>query len=173
MIEIQDSYFNYVADRILTINPARVIGGVVDAESWPLAEVTSEAFYLLVLQSNQAIGPGDQMSQSQPLIGVNMQWVWIVLGDALASGQVGTNRGDKGRINATMHDELRQAHFPGFCEKKAYSIVNNTLTATAYTPPQQIWWSSLRYPDKLDQKSGVIYGAAASVVYGFSKLITD
>lgn len=148
-----------------TINPARQLLGVMSAQDWPPKQVKFEAFYMLVL--GQSPAPRSAWSPSVPIVGHEIQFVWLITGSDVQAGQVGRNRGDRYRTDMTMKEELEKALYPGFTEKLSWSvsgqsITNLQLTSVSESPKEFIRWRTPPvFVTKVDKASGVIYGSAA------------
>lgn len=171
MVDWSDSHYQYVKDRVVGINPARAFGGIVQARAWPLKEVQFETFYMLV-------GKLDPM----PMNGYNswfapgyseaFRWIWQIKGTDI-NANVAANRGDRYRTNSQMVQEILQGMYPGFCEKKTWSVVpdvdnNPILTATSFFPAEYVWWAKPSFPDSYNSQTSVLTGSAVSNMYSFS-----
>ena len=160
-VDFSDSHYQYVKARIAAINPQRLVKGILNAQDWPPKNVTLEAFYLLVL--NEAPMPG----AGTPTVSAmqhNLQWVWIIQGRQIPVDARQANRGTAFRTNQLMKGELNNALYPGFCEKKTWSAVNGVWTGASLVPVEYIVWSSVKYLDRQDKDSGLVYGAAQVTV---------
>jgi hypothetical protein len=167
-----DSYFKYVKARIIIANSNRLVPGMIEANAWPPEEVHDESFYLLILGENPSNNFGSVSSRG---IIHTVQWTWIVIGtDLPQSNVVGRNKGNRYRNNAKMKQELLNGLFPNYCDKNNYvpQQQGNTLVSVPTPVGEKIWWSAPRFlPSKLEDKSGVLYGAAQVFVSEFSDLI--
>lgn len=189
MIEAVDSYYQHVVSRMATINPNRQILGYMDAQGWPPQPVRFESFYLLTLGSTDA-GKGVS-TPAVPSATYVLQWAWVILGTDLTTGKVGRNRADRFRIEMQMRDELRQANYPLFSEKKSWSITGNSassiqLVSSSLSPQEYIRWSQLSFrvvgkraggvsvgagQAGSDQESGVMYGSASLSLTDITEMI--
>jgi hypothetical protein len=184
LIDILDSYFLFTQSQMAAINAqvyingaavAQPFGSILQARDWPLTEANEGALYLLILSANPVGG-----SVNQTIYEFICQWTWLLIGTNLTYGQVGANRGDRYRTNLQIMSNLRQAHYPGFCQKKTITGVNQNTQAITQVPAtstvpyvsspyntvESIWWTRLRFPFKQDQQSGVVYGVGAFSLYG-------
>lgn len=164
MLDVVDSYFEYVAGRMVTINPIRQMVGVSDAMDWPVKNVVLEAFYLLVL-GQRAAGSKAFWSPTVSVFTHALQWTWIIAGTDLTQGKVGRSRGDRYRTNMTMREELVNATYPWFAQKQTWAVIGSTpaglaLQGTPVVPSEQIWWTPPTFQNRVDEKSGLIYGSA-------------
>lgn len=167
------SHYEYVKARIKAINPDRVVKGYMMAQDWPPKDVVEEAFYLVVL-GEQPIGR-QGFSPYIPIVGHEMQWVWIVKGKDIAAGQVGPNRGIKFKSHFAMMDEIKAAMSPYFCEKQAWGPSGTqppTWVGTSLTPQEFIMWAPPRYQVKQDRDSGTVYGILDVTVWDMLDPIT-
>lgn len=163
-----DTYYQYVAGQYAKINPARQLLGMVNAQDWPQAELVDGALYCLYLNSVEI---PEQGTRAQQYFEHYLQWAWVFLGNDLQSTQVGLNRGSRYRSDLAVIEELRQAHFPGFCPKQqtTFDPVAGTPTVTAYSPVETITWSTPKLGTKLAMaQSGISYGTAPLEVYAWS-----
>lgn len=164
MSNASDSHFRYVYSRMQTINPARQVLGVMEAQDWPPKQVRFESFYLLILAEITA--SESFASATVPVIQFVMQWVWMVAGTDLQTGLVGRSRGDRYRTDATMKGELRRALYPGYGEKFDWSLTGNSITSlqlqsTPLNPPEFMWWDRRpKVVTRTDKASGIIYSSA-------------
>ena len=167
MLDAIDSYFEYVAGRMATINPARKMVGVQDAMDWPpksTESIAMESFYLLTLGQRPLIGKSF-WSSTIPVLEHTLQWTWLIAGSDLVPGKIGRNRGDRYRTNMTMREELLKATYPWFAQKQNWSVVGNTpsgvaLKGTPVVPSEYVWWTPPAFLNRIDRGSGVVYGAA-------------
>ena len=164
MLDAIDSYFEYVQARIIANNSNRKVIGVVDAMDWPPKNIQMESFYLMTLGEKPLTGKSF-WSATIPVLNHTLQWTWIIAGSDLTSGKVGRSRGDRYRTNMTMREELLQANYPWWCEKKDWAVVGNTpsglaLTSQPLDPVENVWWTPLTFLNRIDREAGVIYGAA-------------
>jgi len=163
-----------VKQRIKTlINVNRNFGGIVQARDWPPTEFKPETLYMVLGQLTPISGksPGSN-SWFSPLYNEKFQWSWGIIGDDIQSNAQMTNRGNKFRKNYPIIQEVLQAMYPGFCEKKSYNIPDGTdsptLVATSYVPAEYIWWKKPVFTDKIDAQSGILFSYAISEFAGFA-----
>jgi hypothetical protein len=167
-VDVLDTFYAKIAANIALLNPARVLCGMVNAQDWPQIELVDGGVYLLYLTSVELPA---QSTKSQTYFEHYMQWSWTFLGDDLQATQVGMNRGDRYRNNMAVVEELRQAHFPGFCAKQFSRCDPDTgvVTFTPYSPSEMISWSMPKLGTKMaNAQSGILYGTAPVEVYGYS-----
>ena len=190
LIDTVDTYALYIEQQVQKINPARVFAGVVNAQGWPLPVIQFNALYLLVL--------GEQQKKSNPRSGMpstlattlfmyDVQWVWNVLGsvETSASSQVCANsQADAYRTNAAIQEELRQAHYPQFCNKNIIGINYATTPPSAsvqlappsanaptYDVPEQVRWGEINFRVRLTpNEGGVTYGSASVQLQSYSQI---
>jgi len=159
MIESTDTLWNYFTGRIATINPARLLGGYLDAQDWPPKQVDFDKFYMLVLGDV----PLDEetFSWNVPFYETTVQFMWMNMGTQISNytNVMGKNRGDRIRTCYQMKQELLQAMFPGFTNKISLSVdaAQNLQTTTLQ---EQIWWSKPAFNTRVDRESGLLYGTA-------------
>ena len=170
MNDVLDSYYAYISDAYTTLNPSRILAGMVNAQDWPQVEIQEGALYLLYLTSVEVPEMG---SRSQAYFEHYLQWSWVYLGTDIQAGQVGANRSDRFRSSMAIVEELRQVSFPGFCPKQQIAIdpVTGTPTFTPYNPVEMLHWSTPRLGTKLaNAQSGISYSTAPFEVYGWSSV---
>jgi hypothetical protein len=177
LVDTLDSYYQYVKNRVLQVNPDRVFGGIAQARDWPMKEALLDTPYLLDL-SDTAVPFGKSVSNYQPSILYRVQWAWLVQGDNIQQNTQAANRGDKYRINMKMKQEIITGHYPGFCEKMQYFVTddgsgNPVLSFMEYNPPEFIRFSQPRFSDKQDQNSGILFCSGAVSVSAFAPAITQ
>src|SRR5580692_7234491 len=148
-----DSFYQYVKGRINAFTTRTVpdigggvVAGMLSAQDWPYKGVKFDAFYLLVL-GEAPIGK-QGYSAAVPIKFHQVQWVWINKGTDLTQGIRQANRGDRYRTMQTMKGELVNGHFPGFCEKLTYSLVNGVWTGVAENPVEYITWNPIEFHEK-------------------------
>lgn len=167
-----DSYYFYVKNRILQINPARVFGGIVQARDWPMKEAQLEVPYLL-LQREDPKPFGRSVSWFRPMESMQVRWAWMIQGDNIQANAQSTNRGNKYRINGQMIQELLNGSYPGFCKKYQYSAVDDGTgkaekIAVAYDPTEFVKWSMPRFSDTIDSVSGILYCTGIVGIHDFA-----
>lgn len=171
-----DSYFEYVAGRMATINPDRKMIGIADASDWPPKKIFFEAFYLILLGEKPL---GKQFWSAEiPVLSFGMQWTWLIKGTDLQTGLIGRSRGDRYRTNMAMRQELLKATFPWFTQKLSWSVQGNTPTGLALkssplTPSEYMWWTPPEFANRQDKDSGVLYGAATVWLVDMTESITS
>jgi hypothetical protein len=154
-----DSMYGYVKSRILTMNPQRVVKGMLNAQDWPSKNIEYDAFYMLDL-GETAIGK-QGYSASTPIKFHAVQWVWINKGTDVAPTVRQANRGDKYRTMQQMKGELTFGLYPGFAQKFSWALVGSVFTPTALNPVEYITWTPVQFHEKWSQQggAGVGYGA--------------
>lgn len=175
-----DSYYQYVKARINAVTTrvipdikGGVVAGMLSAQDWPSKEIKFDAFYLLVL-GEAAIGK-QGYSAAVPIKFHQVQWVWIIKGTDLTPGIRQANRGDRYRIMQVMKGELINGHFPGYCPKLSWALVNGVWTGTPLNPPEVITWNPVECHEKWSQPSdtsGIGYGSGAVRVADMLDVIT-
>jgi hypothetical protein len=189
--DVIDSYYLFVQQQMAAIGAQAYVNGVtvpqpfagvVFARDWPLTEIAESALHLVIISANAVGG-----SVNQTIYEFVCQWNWLLIGTNLTYGQVGANRGDRYRTNLQIMNNLRQAHYPGFCQKQSITGVNQNTQALTQTPSsstvpyasnpyntvESIWWTKLRFPFKQDQQSGVVYGVGAFSLYGIDSALAS
>lgn len=154
-----DSLYIYTRDRIQSLNPDRVVAGLLAAQDWPSKNVKFNAFYLLDIGETSIGKQG--YSASTPIKFHQVQWVWITQGTDLVQGIRQANRGDRYRVMQQMKEELVNGLFPGFTQKFSWSLINGVWTSAVKTPAEFITWQPVEFHEKLDQESGMMYGSGA------------
>lgn len=155
-----DSIYEYTKGRIQTLNPNRVVAGLLAAQDWPSKDVKFDAFYLLVLGETSIGKQG--YSASTPIKFHQIQWVWINKGTDVKQGIRQANRGDRYRTMQAMKGELTNGLFPGFTEKLTWALDGNGIwTPSHLTPVEFIMWQPVEFHEKLDTASGMMYGSGA------------
>lgn len=173
MVDVLDSYFMGVKAQMANVDATQKFGGIVSARDWPQTKPVEGALYLMFLAASSSIG-----TASQPLYEYLCQWAWVLLGVDIGASQQAANRGDRHRANFRIMANLRQANFPQYRQKQAYTAntegtvvgadVLSTYPATNY---ESVFWSRLRFMPQSNIESGVVYGAAAVSVYGYSDVL--
>ena len=171
MIDTLDTYFSYCKTQMALVNSSQRFGGVIMARDWPLTPPIQGALYLLFLSAV----PQNAGTPSQALYEYFCQWVWLYIGTDIQQNQQAANRGDRYRSNLQIIGNLRQANYPGFTRKMTYSAdsqgnVTSTPVVGVYPPSaiEMIRWTQPRFMPKQDEKSGLVFGAAAVSVFGYS-----
>lgn len=172
LVDFSDSHYQHVKQRILAINSTRLFGGIVEARDWPLKETLPNAFYMLtnLLDPVKTAVPGEN-SWSAPTYGMRIQWAWTIIGTDIPAGALASNRGDRYRVNFQMVQEMLHGFFPGFCEKCQYSLNGTELVATSYMPKEMVWFTMPQVTDRIDTSTGVLFGAASTMLTGFTPTI--
>lgn len=175
LVDTLDSYYYYVKNRVLQVNPSRNFGGIVQARDWPMKEAKLDTPYLL--DSMDSLVPfGKSVSQYQPNVNYRVQWVWMIQGDNIPQNAQAANRGNKYRVNMQMKQEVIVGCFPGFCEKLQYSVQDDGTGQAEqafmeYNPPEFIRFSQPRFVDKIDRTSGILFCSGAVGVSAFAPAI--
>lgn len=185
LISAVDSYFSWITAQLVTlqakvwINGALVnqpIGGVANARDWPNTPSDEGALYLLFLQASPSEREDPIVSQSQMAYDYYCQWVWTLIGTDIAAGQQAQNRSDRYRANFQIINNLRQANYPGFCQKRDYSADATTGVVTSVPSAsvipvssiEMVMWTPLKFMPRSDNaKSGLVYGAAAVELHAY------
>src|SRR5580704_12918649 len=162
-----DSYYQYVKARINAFTTRSIPGvsgvvkGMLNAQDWPSKNIVGDAFYLLVGATTPIGKQG--YSASTPIKFHNLTWVWINIGTDVTPGVRQANRGDKYNVMEIMKGELVNGHYPGFCEKLTYSLVNGVWKGAPENPVEYIIWTPIDFHPRWSQPggAGVGYGAGA------------
>jgi hypothetical protein len=173
MIDVLDTFYSYISTNLATLNPQLTnldfqMCGIVNAQDWPQTELVDGGLYLLYLSS---VPIPEQSTRAQTYFEHYVQWAWVFLGTDIAADQVSMNRGDRYRNDMVIVEALRQAHFPGYCQKQFSQCDSTTgaVTFTSYSPVEMIHWGMPRLGTKMaNAQSGILYGTAPLEVYGFS-----
>ena len=174
-----DSYYIYVKGRINSFTTRTipgikngVVAGMLSAQDWPYKDVKFDAFYLLNLGEVPIGSQG--YSAAVPIKFHQVQWVWVNRGSDLIAGERQANRGDRYRTMQTMKGELINGHFPGFCEKKTWSLVSGVWTGVSLNPVEYITWNPVECHEKWSEPggAGVGYGSGAVRVADMLDTIT-
>lgn len=156
-----DTHLDWVINRLATINPNRKVYGPFDAQDWPPKQlrIQAEAFYLLYLGSDPS---GSGQSSTSPIYTVTLQWQWYVIGTEITNGIRGRARGDRGRTNRTMQEELLNSMFPFFAVKKSSSINegDGSILLDNVTPQEQVNWTKPKFVRGPDKDGGVVFSIA-------------
>lgn len=179
------SYYSYVAAQLVVIGAqvwingqsvTQQTGGIVDARDWPLTPAVEGTLYLI----SGRIQPVTGGTPGQTLYLYDLQWTWFFIGTDLAAGQSGNNRGDRHYSNAQVTENLRQANFPGFCQKYDYAvdpvsglvIPTPASTTVPWSPAETIRWTAPNFAPRFDaDSSGIDYGAASVELYAYSDVL--
>jgi hypothetical protein len=171
---VLDSYYKHVKDQMAIVRPDTRFGGYVQARDWPLAEIQFDTLYLLVLSANPSRGS----SVAQIKYRFVCQWTWLVAGDDISASQQAANRGNRFRTSMALITALRQANYPGYCQKKSYAASSEgVITATAvgstypYSSVETVNWTPLRFPMVQNEQAGIVYGVGAVDVFGFDDVL--
>lgn len=154
-----DSYYAYVVGQMAKYAAGQKFGGLIDARDWPQSKPMFGALYLLYLSST----PMRQSTESQVLYDHLCQWTWIVVGTDLTGTNMGQNRGDRRRQNMVIEQNLRQASYPGFCQKLNYGVpaASGAMVGVPFDSNDRVWWTKPQMMPRQDNdKTGLIYGAA-------------
>jgi hypothetical protein len=183
IISALDSYYSYVAAQMLAIS-ARVevsgkqitqpMLGYVSAGDWPQTPIVEGGLALLLVRGPVPVGRG----QAQVMHKYLCQWNWILIGQDIQSANQSANRGDRFRANMQVMENLRQANYPCFAQKRDYSCDGTSLTnvpsssAYPYSPEESVRWTNPQFiPHFDDDKSGVVYGRAVVDVIAYSDVL--
>lgn len=183
-----DAYFSFVVAQLATlqakafINGALVnqpIGGIANARDWPNTPADEGALYLLFLQASPSEREDPIISQSQMAYDYYCQWVWMLIGTDIAANQQTQNRADRYRSNFQIMSNLRQANYPGFCQKRDYSVnpsdgvVSSVPSQSAFpvSSIETVMWTPLKFMPRSDNaKSGLVFGAAAVELHAYDDI---
>jgi hypothetical protein len=178
MLDVIDSYFAQVQAQMQNVDPTQAFGGIVNARDWPLTPPVLGALYLLV--GAKISLPGG--TASQELFEYQCQWTWLLVGTDIPQNTIMENRGDRYRASLTIEQNLRQANFPQWCQKKS-ATVNTQTGAVTFTPvsstypvsaTEQITWSRIRFASRQDnEKTGVVYGVGVVSVFGYDDILAS
>lgn len=168
-----DSHFMYVQGRVKALNPNRKFIGVMDALDWPPDRVEMESFYLLTFRESPIGKTG--YSPSQPITRVSLTWAAVIIGSDVASGQTGSNRGDRYRTKEQMLEELRHGVFPLFAEAKQWSVsAGGGLVGTSLSPASMMWWTPLDYTPRFpENQDGTLVISASTTLTGYETPIVS
>ena len=170
------SYYGYVKARILAAanNPGNnptLVAGIENAQDWPSKDVKFDAFYLLILGEDPIGRQG--YSQYAPMLFHQFQWVWINKGTDNVQGVRKANRGDRFVTAQLMKGYLLNGHVPGYTTKLTWNLVNGVFTGTyTSTPGECITWGPIKFHEKFDKASGLVYGAAQTRVWDMTDEVT-
>jgi len=172
LIDTIDSFYQFVKNNVLQINPQREFGGIVDARDWPPKNIVDQGIYLA-----HTLDAPVRTKQSfyDPLIAFTLDWRWAIKGENIPQNAQAANRGDKYRLNIQIIQELLSAHNPGYAPKNQYSITNDAnndpvLVATPYDPPDSLWWDIPAFTPKIDRMSGMIYTTGRVTVSSYGPI---
>lgn len=170
LVDAIDTYFTQIKTQMAVVDSSQRFGGLVMARDWPASPLIPKALYLLYMTANPL--PGPVSSQTQVRLEHFCQWVWLLIGDDITSSQQGQNRSSRYRENMQIMANLRQAHYPGYTQKLAYTADSQgVVSSMAVTSPESniemIHWTMPRFMPRQDEKSGVVYGAASVSVYAW------
>jgi hypothetical protein len=173
VIDAPDSFSEAVRARILAVNPARNVVGVIDASEWPPAKVSMESFYCLLLAITPS-GGRPAFTPSAPMYSYRLQWVWVIAGTDIQPTQQQANRGDRYRTHLAMCEELRVGLFPNFGEKLHFSLdqTSGNIVGTSLNPQEFIWWSPGAFRHRVDKVAGLLYGFVDVSLNSWSALIS-
>jgi hypothetical protein len=187
LIDCLDSYFTFVSAQLTKLNAQvtidgnlvpQPIGSILQTHDWPQSPVylSEGAINLLILAMNPRGG-----TENQTMYEFICQWTWVLIGTNLTSTQQGANRGDRYRNNIQIMQNLRQANFPGFCQKQSITAVDQNLGTITQTPSsssvpyaslpyntiETIHWTRPRFTSRMDKDSGIVYGVGALSIFGY------
>ncbi len=184
LVSIFDSYVSYVAKRLLTLNArvslngslvAQPFGGIVTVQDWPQSQVSEGALYLVT----QRMVPTGK-SKTQRSYTCFAQWTWLLIGTDIPADAQAENRGDRYRSNQQIMQNLKEANYPGFCQKIDYSadpvtgVVSGVAAKSVYPPSayERIVWDDLDFMPRNDNSpSGVLYYAAGVKIVGWEDMV--
>jgi hypothetical protein len=180
-LDALDSYYQYVKGRINSFStrvvynsPGKQLNGVVkgmlNAQDWPPKNIVFGAFYLLVL-GEEPIGK-QGFSPAVPIKFHVVQWTWIIKGSDLQQGEQLANRGDRYRISQAMKWELTQGMFPNYAPKQTWNLVNGVFTGTPFSPAATITWIPVKFNERFDKDSGIVYGTGSTRIQDIQPMIT-
>jgi hypothetical protein len=181
-LDALDTYYQYVkarinaySKRVVSIAPNKPLNGVVrgmlNAQDWPPKNVVFGAFYLLVL-GEEPIGR-QGFSPAVPIKFHVVQWTWIIKGDDLQPGERMANRGDRYRISQAMKWELTQGMWPNYAPKQTWNMVNGVFTGTPTNPVSTITWTPVKFDERFDKDSGIVYGTGSTRIQDIQPLISS
>jgi hypothetical protein len=173
MIAAIDSYYAYVVQQMAIVDSAQKFGGLISARDWPQTQPIDSALYLLFLNAVPVGG-----TESQIKYQYFCQWNWLLIGNDIAANQQASNRGDRWRSSMKIAGNLRQANYPGFCQKTAFAVdAQGNFTATPvtssvpYSQYEGVYWTKLKFIPRQDEKAGLIYGAASLQLYAYDDVL--
>lgn len=181
-LDALDTFYQYVKARINTYStrivynsPGKQLNGVVkgmlNAQDWPPKNIVFGAFYLLVL-GEEPIGK-QGFSPAVPIKFHVVQWTWLIKGSDLQQGELLANRGDRYRISQAMKWELTQGMFPNYTPKLTWNLVNGVFTGTPFSPAATITWTPVKFTERFDKDSGIVYGVGETRVQDIQQMITS
>jgi len=182
LVSACDSYYSYVVAQMSKLNATVYINGatipqpfagIINAQDWPQAPIVEGGLYLLVIR---AVPVQENPGQANIEYEYYCQWVWILIGTDTKATDVSANRGDRYRASMQIMDNLRQANYPGYCQRMDYSgNADGSVSATAVTDEfggyDWVKWSKLTFIPHVDNdKAGVVYGAATVDIRAYSDI---
>lgn len=170
-----NSYYLFVRNNLLQINPDRQFGGIIQAQSWPPKSAKFETFYLMTGEQNPTPNVGSWYS---PAYTEGIQWIWQIQGTD-SETVFAANRSDRYSKFRLMCQELLTASYPGYCENMQWVAQAPTPGAapvsvgTPFQPKQMLWFfKPPRFIDSFSSGDGGILKAAAIVdVTSFSSAL--
>jgi hypothetical protein len=169
VIKSLDSYWTTIVNRMATVDSTQRFGGFIDSRDWPMTAPIEGALYLLFLQAVPVGG-----TESQIFYQYICQWSWLLIGENISATEQESNRGNRRRENMKIIDNLRQANYPSWCEKKSYTANTQTgvISSASVRDGESLWWSRLRFIPRADNdKSGLIYGVATFQLYSYDDVL--
>jgi hypothetical protein len=168
-VDIIDSHWVYVTQRIVAQFPTQLIGGIVEARDWPFTQAIDQALYLVTGNVRNARNVNSQQSQ---LSTYAARWSWPVIGTNLQQGNQAANRGDRYRTAETIKSIMAYGLYPGYTQKQQYSVQddgtgNPILVTTTPYAYESVWWSKADFAEKIDTTTGILYGYAAVAISSF------
>lgn len=168
-IDVLDTFYFAVATNIGVLNPTQTMHGMIGSQDWPQVNIDlNGGLYLLYLTS--VVVP-EKSKPAQDFYDHFLQWTWAVQGNDIQAANVDANRGDRWRSNVALQELLRQAHFPGFCQKRQIQSYDPTAasgTFTPYSPIEMIYWTAPKLLVKYNKDAGILYGTASLQVSAYS-----
>lgn len=182
-----DTYYFWVVGRLRAMGAKALIngtlvnqsfGGYVQARDWPMTKPQEGALYLLAVRTTPTGGG----TESQTEYRYFCQWTWYFIGSNISRTGQGEDRGDRYEGDAMLQENLRQANYPGFCQRYEYAIGDPTVGNLVATPSQStvplslsetITWTRLKFAPRPDNdQSGLLYGAAGVEILAMSDIVS-
>lgn len=163
IISAVDTLWSSFTTRMTTINPQRLLMGIMDAQDFPPQTVEPDAFYL-VTKTEHPLGK-NRDSAALPIYVYLVDFTWVNIGTNIGTAQnlEGKNRGDRYRTNYQMKSELIQALYPRFAEKvqaPSGTVLANQASFTLTTLNEPVWWDYPKFTVRADRNSGLLYTTA-------------
>lgn len=184
IISALDTYYHYIRQRMIDLTAtvlingsqvAQPMGGISNAQDWPQVSVEEGQLQLLLLTQQ----PTQRGTQAVLEYVYFVQWVWILIGQDIQASQQAFNRGDRYRADQQIIQNLRNAHYPGFCNKSDFTVdslgVVTRTPATTQVPNnnfEAVRWTMPVMRPKLDtHNTGMQYNAAAVELYAWDTAV--